>query len=144
MRITLTVLSLGFAVSLQAAEPPLELTLARRGVPSITFEPTTYQDGTARIALADLTRGRPKVERLPPDTELEIRTATLGPWMSVNLGLYRTTAQSERRLTKEGIALSMPVSERRSTHRSIELRPGESAQVPLDGFVLTVKRPDGR
>jgi hypothetical protein len=73
--------------------------------------------------------------------ELEVRTVTFGPWMTVNLALYGTRARGERRVSQKGVAIAMPVTERHSTHRSVELRAGESAQVMLESVQLSVKRP---
>jgi len=141
MRIALAVAALGSSFAVCAADPPLEFTLAHAGAEPITFEAPA--DEPTVIALADLTRGKPRSVRLPDDAALEIRPSSLGPWMSVNLALHRATARAERRIDKPGVAMSMPVADRSSTHRSVELRPGQSAEVPLDGFVLTVTRLGG-
>jgi hypothetical protein len=141
MRIVPLLLALVLALPVQAGEPPLELTVSRPGLAPITFEPAVDADGVARVVLADLTRGRPPAERLPSDLELEIRATTLGPWMAVNLGLYGTKPRGEKRVSRSGMAIAMPVTERRSTHRTIELKSGESTQVSLENLRFTVKRP---
>ena len=141
MRFLLLVLGLLAALHVHAAEPPLEVTVSRPGLAPITFEPKVDADGVARVALADLTRGRPPAERLPSDLELEIRTTTLGPWMTVNLALFGSKPRGEKRVSRDGMAIAMPVTERRSTHRSVELRAGETAELSLEGYRLSVKRP---
>jgi hypothetical protein len=141
MRVAILLLGFLLAAPLQAGEPPLELTLSRAGAPPIKFEPVVDAEGTARVILADLTRGRPASERLPSDLELEIRTTNFGPWMTVNVGLFGTKPRGEKRVSRDGMAIAMPVTERRSTHRSVELRAGETAELSLEGYRLSVKRP---
>ena len=140
MRVML-LLAFLLALPVQAAEPPLELTVSRPGIAPVMFEPVVDADGVARVVLADLTRGRSPSERLPSDLELEIRTTTLGPWMTVNVGLFGSKARGEKRVSRDGMAIAMPVTERRSTHRSVELRAGETAELSLEGYRLSVKRP---
>jgi hypothetical protein len=141
MRVLLFVLGLLAGLPVQAAEPPLEITLSKTGVAPVTFEPAVGPDGVARVALADLTRGKAPGERLPADLELEVRTSTFGPWMTVNIGLFGAKPRGEKRVSREGMAIAMPVTERRSAHRTVELRAGETVELPIEGYKLRIRRP---
>jgi hypothetical protein len=141
MRIVPFLLGLVVALPAWAGEPPLEITISRQGIAPITFQPAVDANGMARVVLADLTRGRPPAERLPADLELEVRTSTFGPWMTVNLGLFGATSRGEKKVSRDGMAIAMPVTERRSTHRSVELRAGEAVELPIEGYKLRIRRP---
>jgi hypothetical protein len=141
MRIVPLLLALVLALPAWAGEPPLEITVSRQGMAPVTFQTAADANGVARLALADLTRGRPPAERLPSDLELEVRASTFGPWMTVNIGLFGAKTRGEKRVARDGMAIAMPVTERRSTHRTIELRGGESAELTLEGYKLKIRRP---
>jgi hypothetical protein len=147
MRNTLAgfVLALAFAASplAHAQTAPLEVSVATSGGKPIPLDVAAMTgEEVKRVPLGDLTRGRPKNERLPADAELAVQTITAGQRMAVNVALYRAEASGERRTGKEGASISSArATAKRSTHRTVELKPGETRELALDGVIVTLKRP---
>jgi hypothetical protein len=141
--LALTLPSLVPAAFAQAQATPLEVTVAQRGGKPVAIDMGTMTgEEVKRVSLGELTQGRPKAERLPGDAELAVQTTTAGPRMAVNVALYRTTVSGERSAGTEGAKVTGARSQdKRSTHRTVELRVGETSELALDGLIVTLKRP---
>jgi hypothetical protein len=122
---------------------PLEVTVARPGGKPVPLDVASMTgEDVQRVSLGDLTRGRPAAERLPSDAELALQTTRAGTRLSVNVAVYRAESSGERRAGREGASVTAPLAtEKRSTHRTVELAPGETRALELEGLVVTLKRP---
>lgn len=146
MRHVLSLALLLFAAvpsSAHAQTVPLEVSVARAGGQPVALDVAAMTgEEVQRIALGDLTRGRPASERLPADAELALQTTSDGKRLSVNVAVYRADATGERRAGREGASVTSALAtSKRSTHRSVELAPGETRELVLDGLVVTLRRP---
>jgi hypothetical protein len=147
MRNVIAILALALpalAAPLAHAQPaPLEVTVAQSGGKPVPIDMSTMTgEEVRRVSLGELTQGRPKGERLPGDAELAVQTTTAGQRMAVNVALYRTSASGERSAGTEGAKVTSPLTQdKRSTHRTVELKPGETRELALDGLIVTLKRP---
>jgi hypothetical protein len=137
------VVAASLAPLVHAQVAPLEVTVARPGGKAVPLDVDAMTgEDVQRISLGDLTRGRPAAERLPGDAELALQTLKAGPRLSVNVAVYRAESSGERRAGREGASVTAPLSTaKRSTHRTVELAPGETRELELEGLVVTLKRP---
>jgi hypothetical protein len=127
----------------RAQTAPLEVSVARAGGKPIPLDVAAMTgEEVQRISLGDLTRGRPPDQRLPSDAELALQTMTAGERLSVTVAVYRADATGERRAGREGASVTSALATaKRSTHRTVELAPGETRELVLDGLVVTLRRP---